>query len=415
MDSDKTILATFTQSAGGGPYTLDISVVGMGSVTKSPDKSFYNPGETVTLTAIPDTNGPNPAGYNLGDYILYNWHGNGVTGRSNPLIITINGNTIITANFAYVVNEVNGIYLYKSLDGLSNDPNVNPYQTPYFVHGPLLQDYPLFWIEGTSSTKPMGTGITLSNVVLDDDWYGSGLDRGQIFGIRGYPATLATTFLRGSGNSVEYCTLRNSIRYGFSLNQASNFYYGNNRVEHAQWGISGSGSICINGIIENNYVSNVWNAGFKSKGLRDVTFRNNYVDLTPYHPASANPPSPNGINFSDDVNTDQNVVVEDNVFVRLSAGESRLTIGLSVDAGHTGTGCKFINNLIVNPEHDVNVGEMRSAYLAGSNFEVSGNIFENCLLIQNVGSNNLISGNTFRSVTSIPQPPTDVGANVPDG
>ena len=187
--------------------------------------------------------------------------------------------------------------------------------TPYFVHGPYLGDYPVFRVVGTETTKPMGSGITLSNVIIDDDWYGTQYDRGQFYGIRGYPATFAATIVDGSGNSIINCTLRNCIRYGLTTFGATNFYIGYNRVEQAQYCISGSGATSIGGVVEDNYLAGMLTEGIKVKNWKNVEVRGNYVDLTPIYSHSG-APSPDGIGFSDDSpNVNENVVIEDNDFV----------------------------------------------------------------------------------------------------
>ena len=302
----------------------------------------------------------------------------------------------VTANFAYVVNDQYGIYLYKSLDGSSTDPDVNPYQTPYFLHGPGLGDYPMFRVAGTETTKPMGTGITLSNVVIDDDWYGSQYERDQFFGIRGYPATFACTIVDGSGNSIRNVTLRNCIRYGLTTFGASNFYIGHNTVEHAQYCISGSGATSSGGLVEYNNLAGMLTDGIKVKGWRNVEVRNNFVDMTPIYSHSG-APSPTGIGFSDDSpNNIENVIIEDNDFARLSAGVSCNTYVLVVDAGCVLSGNKFINNRATNTIFsEITNSRMYAAYIYGDNFEMTGNTFTNCQPIVNSGENNIISSNIF--------------------
>ena len=49
MDSDKTVTATFALNT----YTLDVTVVGSGSVTRDPDQPTYDHGSSVQLTATP--------------------------------------------------------------------------------------------------------------------------------------------------------------------------------------------------------------------------------------------------------------------------------------------------------------------------------------------------------------------------
>lgn len=82
---DTSITANFTQNE----YTLDVSVdpIDSGSVLVDPIKDFYHYGDTVTLTASPNTS-----------WAFTGWSGD-ATGIENTLEITITGNTNITANF----------------------------------------------------------------------------------------------------------------------------------------------------------------------------------------------------------------------------------------------------------------------------------------------------------------------------
>jgi uncharacterized repeat protein (TIGR02543 family) len=70
--------------------TTNASPSGSGSVTVSPNQSTYYSGTQVTLTAVPNTG-----------YTFSGWSG-GATGTTNPLNITITGNTSITANFTAI-------------------------------------------------------------------------------------------------------------------------------------------------------------------------------------------------------------------------------------------------------------------------------------------------------------------------
>jgi uncharacterized repeat protein (TIGR02543 family) len=72
--------------AGSTTYSLAITSTN-GTVAKSPNKTAYTSGETVTLTAAPGT------GYSFGT-----WSGD-ATGSTNPVTITMNGNKAVTANF----------------------------------------------------------------------------------------------------------------------------------------------------------------------------------------------------------------------------------------------------------------------------------------------------------------------------
>jgi len=86
VTTDHTIEATFAINT----YTLDVTVVGNGSVTKDPDQQTYDHGTTVTLTATPDTG-----------YHFVSWSGDVPSGHEtdNPLTITMDSDKSITATF----------------------------------------------------------------------------------------------------------------------------------------------------------------------------------------------------------------------------------------------------------------------------------------------------------------------------
>ncbi len=83
MNANTTVTANFTQDA----YTLEITIVGSGSVTTIPDQLTYTYGTPVELTAVPD-----PGHYFTG------WEGD-LGGSDNPATITIYGNSFVSATF----------------------------------------------------------------------------------------------------------------------------------------------------------------------------------------------------------------------------------------------------------------------------------------------------------------------------
>jgi len=106
MNSNKSVTANFAVQT----YMLSITATN-GSVTKTPDKTSYNYGDTVTLTATPNT------GYNFA-----NWSGD-ASGSSNPVTITMNTNKSVTANFNAIVDNT-----APSVTGLS--PAADSIQMP---------------------------------------------------------------------------------------------------------------------------------------------------------------------------------------------------------------------------------------------------------------------------------------------
>jgi predicted glutamine amidotransferase len=89
MDGDKSVTATFTQIE----YTLSVTIVGSGSVSKSPDQSTYHLGDVVQLSATED----------LG-WLFVGWSGD-LSGNTNPDSITIDVDPSVTATFTLVSNS----------------------------------------------------------------------------------------------------------------------------------------------------------------------------------------------------------------------------------------------------------------------------------------------------------------------
>jgi uncharacterized repeat protein (TIGR02543 family) len=81
MNSNKNITANFIAK-----YSLNIMAVD-GTVLKNPDTETYNEGDSVELTATPDSG-----------YEFTSWSGD-ATGTDNPLTVIMNSNKNITANF----------------------------------------------------------------------------------------------------------------------------------------------------------------------------------------------------------------------------------------------------------------------------------------------------------------------------
>ncbi len=84
MNGNKSVTAHFTANQ----YTLTVSTVGSGSVTKNPDQATYTYGQVVTLTAVP-----------AAGWAFTSWTGD-LSGNQNPKTITMNANKAVTAHFA---------------------------------------------------------------------------------------------------------------------------------------------------------------------------------------------------------------------------------------------------------------------------------------------------------------------------
>jgi hypothetical protein len=120
--------ALFT-SLPGGKYSLSAVVAGNGAVSINPQQNYYNFGDNVTLTASTTNTGAS----------FYSWSQD-ASGTTNPLIVVVNTNKVIQANFAVVQTNLsiqsfgltnssinllisgpaNGTYLVKVTTNLAN-------------------------------------------------------------------------------------------------------------------------------------------------------------------------------------------------------------------------------------------------------------------------------------------------------
>jgi len=109
MDADKAVTATFVQAR-----TLTVTVVGSGTVAKSPNLATYPNGSSVQLTATPDPG-----------WIFSGWSG-ALTGSTNPATLTMDADKAVTATFvqarSLTVNVVGSGTVAKSPD-LATYPN----------------------------------------------------------------------------------------------------------------------------------------------------------------------------------------------------------------------------------------------------------------------------------------------------
>lgn len=122
MNTTKTLVANFVPDV---QYTVTVSAVGAGTVTKSPDQPTYAPGTQVVITAVPA----------LGN-VFSNWSGS-ETGSINPLTVTVNSNLDIVGNFATAPART--LTLTPIGDGAID---ANP-DGPTYPHGQTVQLTPL--------------------------------------------------------------------------------------------------------------------------------------------------------------------------------------------------------------------------------------------------------------------------------
>ena len=95
MNGNKSVTATFTPIEG-DTYTLQTQSSSGGSIDRNPNKTVYQSGEVVTLTADPDDG-----------YVFDGWGGD-ASGTANPIQITMDSNRFVMATF----RPINSTYNY---------------------------------------------------------------------------------------------------------------------------------------------------------------------------------------------------------------------------------------------------------------------------------------------------------------
>ncbi|MFT4648065.1 MAG: regulation of enolase protein 1 (concanavalin A-like superfamily) [Glaciecola sp.] len=185
-------------AGGGGPFVLTTSVPGVGgTVQASPVAASYNCGDQVTLTAVPDSG-----------YQFSGW-GADASGITNPLLVSINGATDITAQFTFdngtpiianvvvvpgansavvtwdTIEPADGSVAYGLTAGLGNTEGHANQSTSHMVVLPSLDPVTLYHYQITSTdanggatVHPLATFTTESaGSLVSDDFHEANLDR----------------------------------------------------------------------------------------------------------------------------------------------------------------------------------------------------------------------------------------------
>ncbi len=141
MDAPKTVTGTFVINS----YSMTVSVVGSGSVSKSPDQPLYGHGASVQLTA-------NPA---VG-FSFTNWSGD-TSGTVNPLLVVMTRNRTVTANFVIntyplTINVVGSGAVVRN----PNQPNYNHGTNVLLTANPAVGFSFTGWTgDTTATTNPL--------------------------------------------------------------------------------------------------------------------------------------------------------------------------------------------------------------------------------------------------------------------
>ena len=125
MNGNRAVTAHFTQNE----YTLSISVIGSGSVTRNPSQGTYHYGDVVQLTATADTG-----------WTFDHWSGD-LTGSTNPASLTVTGNMAVTATFILTGDlEPPLVEIAKPSDGVYVfDQYILPAKKPIVIQGVTIQ------------------------------------------------------------------------------------------------------------------------------------------------------------------------------------------------------------------------------------------------------------------------------------
>ncbi|MDI6765689.1 MAG: T9SS type A sorting domain-containing protein [Bacteroidota bacterium] len=144
MDGPKTVTATFTINT----YTLNVSVVGGGTVTKAPDQPTYNYNTNVELTAIPDDL----------SWKFKEWSGD-ASGSTNPLTVVMNANKNITATFE---EDANYLAMYRSFmpESIALDKDNKGKINKFVQRKPDKVDFILFVVSDSNNVNDLHMEFT---------------------------------------------------------------------------------------------------------------------------------------------------------------------------------------------------------------------------------------------------------------
>jgi uncharacterized repeat protein (TIGR01451 family) len=118
IDGDKHVTAAFILNS----YTLDVQHSGQGSVQVEPAGTSIKYGAVVTLTATPDTG-----------WAFTGWSGAAI-GNANPLTLTVNGNTSVTATYTIMTYTLGSNVVGQGLVDMQPDLRV----PPLYEYGTLI-------------------------------------------------------------------------------------------------------------------------------------------------------------------------------------------------------------------------------------------------------------------------------------
>jgi uncharacterized repeat protein (TIGR02543 family) len=117
MNGNKAVVARFVEA----PHLLTTTTTGQGTITRSPDLQSFKEGDTVALTAVPAPG-----------WGFTGWSG-AATGTANPVMITMNDDKTVSANFTRIGYTV-AVAVASTVNNTNpagNTATVNPNQALY--------------------------------------------------------------------------------------------------------------------------------------------------------------------------------------------------------------------------------------------------------------------------------------------
>ena len=151
MNGDKSINASFDFDT--NVYTLGITAAG-GSVSRSPDKNGYMPGDVVTLQATANTG-----------YAFSGWSGD-LSGSSNSATLVMNSNKAVTANFVANTPTLFALSIAATGGTVVKNPDKSGYNAGDTV---TLQAIPSTGQQFVSWTGAVSGASNPATLVMDSD------------------------------------------------------------------------------------------------------------------------------------------------------------------------------------------------------------------------------------------------------
>ena len=249
---------TFTQDQ----YTLAVTIVGSGSVTKIPDQATYIWGTNVTLAASANL-----------DWMFAGWTGD-ASSTVTSVTVNMTSNKAVTATFARAPTIITVPYDYPTIQEAINA--ANPGDAIMVATGTYLENIVV------NKTVTL-IGEDSNNTIIDGGGFGT------VILVIANNVSISKFTIKNSGstlpdngiliNQASYCNVSNNILtsnyFGIWLKDSSNNVLSNNNVTDNNYGIgledSSNNTIYHNKFVNTLQISNtqsinIWDNGYPSGG-----------------------------------------------------------------------------------------------------------------------------------------------------